>query len=148
MSAGARCGSDPKPALQAEGPRQANRPLPQKGQGCVGVCICAVPWGGRLPRTVSQIAAVLWDPGAQAIRVRQSRDVPQAAAAKMRSSCKNEVTQSKNQVPHVTTRVLVGWKSPLSRRYWCSGDWPGRSVKTVHTPRSAARIIFNPYICV
>ena len=76
-----RCVGNLKPVPQDKAPRQVNRPLYKKTEVCVSVCsLCSTLEGGSLPRTISLIVKVQWDPGMQAplaTRGRQSRTVPQ-----------------------------------------------------------------------
>lgn len=51
-------------------------------------CLCSAPGVGSLPRTISPVAIVLWDPGMQAIlatKAKWSRGVSWAVMAKIRT---------------------------------------------------------------
>ena len=74
--------------------------------------VCAVSWGGSLPRTVSLIVLVLWDPERKASLVTRascSRDVPWVEAAKTRTlDVKTEILDIKTRTPDVCNNSPLG----------------------------------------
>ena len=78
-----------KPAPQAKAPRGATGLFHRKTGGVFQSAVCAVPWGGSPPTTVSPIVTNLWHPRTQASlgsRARRSKGAPWAAATRPRVS--------------------------------------------------------------
>ena len=66
-----RCMPNLKTAPQAEAPEQRKRPPSQTGKVvCLSLLSLLCPWGCSLPRTVSPIATVPWDPKMQGLATR------------------------------------------------------------------------------
>ena len=76
-----------KPSPQAKAPRGATGLFHRKTGGVFQPVVCAVPWGGSRPTTVSPIVTNLWHPRTQAslgFRARRSKGDPWAAATRPR----------------------------------------------------------------
>ena len=74
-----------KPSPQAKAPRGATGLFHRKTGGVFQPVVCAVPWGGSWPTTVSPIVTNLWHPRTQASlgsRARRSKGNPRAAATR------------------------------------------------------------------
>ena len=80
-------GAKPEAFPSGQSSQRSNWPFHRKTGGVFQPAVCAVPWGGSRPTTVSPIVTNLWHPRTQASlgsRARRSKGDPWAAATRPR----------------------------------------------------------------